>query len=192
MKELSLNILDITQNSISAGATHITVALTEEENGHLTLVIADNGCGMTEEVLRRVSDPFYTTRTTRKVGMGISLLTLAAEQTGGTVTITSVHESVDPVGHGTTLTATFDTTSIDFPPLGDMVETLSVIIQGHPEIDYGFRHTTPAREVRLETAELREVLGEDVSLSEYEVMQWIESYLREQYAGTDGSEEETV
>ena len=192
MKELSLNILDITQNSISAGATHITVALTEEENGWLTLVIADNGCGMTEEVLRRVSDPFYTTRTTRKVGMGISLLTLAAEQTGGTVNITSVHESVDPVGHGTTLTATFDTKSIDFPPLGDMVETLSVIIQGHPEIDYSFRHITPSRTVSLETTELREVLGEDVSLGEYEVMQWIESYLREQYDGADGSEEETV
>ncbi|MBQ8276424.1 MAG: sensor histidine kinase [Clostridia bacterium] len=192
MKELSLNILDITQNSISAGATHITIALTEEENGRLTLVIADNGCGMTEEVLRRVSDPFYTTRTTRKVGMGISLLTLAAEQTGGTVTITSVHESVDPVGHGTTLTATFDTKSIDFPPLGDMVETLSVIIQGHPEIDYSFRHITPARTVSLETSELREVLGEDVSLAEYEVMQWIESYLREQYSGGDGSEAETV
>ncbi len=192
MKELSLNILDITQNSISAGASHITIALTEEENGRLTLVIADNGCGMTEEVLRRVSDPFYTTRTTRKVGMGISLLTLAAEQTGGTVTITSVHESVDPVGHGTTLTATFDTKSIDFPPLGDMVETLSVIIQGHPEIDYSFRHITPARTVSLETSELREVLGEDVSLAEYEVMQWIESYLREQYSGGDGSEAETV
>ncbi|MBE6576300.1 MAG: sensor histidine kinase [Ruminococcaceae bacterium] len=192
MKELSLNILDITQNSISAGATHITIALTEEENGRLTLVIADNGCGMTEEVLRRVSDPFYTTRTTRKVGMGISLLTLAAEQTGGGVTITSVHESVDPVGHGTTLTATFDTRSIDFPPLGDMVETLSVIIQGHPEIDYSFRHITPTRTVSLETSELREVLGEDVSLAEYEVMQWIESYLREQYSGGDGGEAETV
>ena len=192
MKELSLNILDITQNSISAGASHITIALTEEENGRLTLVIADNGCGMTEEVLRRVSDPFYTTRTTRKVGMGISLLTLAAEQTGGTVTINSVHESVDPVGHGTTLTATFDTKSIDFPPLGDMVETLSVIIQGHPEIDYSFRHITPTRTVSLETSELREVLGEDVSLAEYEVMQWIESYLREQYSGGDGSEAETV
>ena len=147
---------------------------------------------MTEEVLRRVSDPFYTTRTTRKVGMGISLLTLAAEQTGGAVTITSVHESVDPVEHGTTLTATFDTKSIDFPPLGDMVSTLSVIIQGHPEIDYSFRHATPTKEVRLETTELREVLGEDVSLAEYEVMQWIESYLREQYAETDGSENETV
>jgi len=192
MKELSLNILDITQNSISAGATHITIALTEEENGRLTLVIADNGCGMTEEVLRRGSDPFYTTRTTRKVGMGISLLTLAAEQTGGGVTITSVHESVDPVGHGTTLTATFDTRSIDFPPLGDMVETLSVIIQGHPEIDYSFRHITPTRTVSLETSELREVLGEDVSLAEYEVMQWIESYLREQYSGGDGGEAETV
>lgn len=94
----------------------------ENERGWLTLCIADNGCGMTEETLRRVRDPFYTTRKTRKVGMGISLLQLAAEQTGGSLTIESVHESINPADHGTTLTATFDTRSIDFPPLGDIVE----------------------------------------------------------------------
>lgn len=101
MKELSLNILDITQNSIAAGASHIRIALEENERGWLTLCIADNGCGMTEETLRRVRDPFYTTRKTRKVGMGISLLQLAAEQTGGSLTIESVHESINPADHGT-------------------------------------------------------------------------------------------
>ncbi len=180
MKELSLNILDITQNSISAGADRIGITLAEDEAGWLTLTIADNGCGMTEEILRRVRDPFYTTRTTRKVGMGISLLQLAAEQTGGVLSIVSVHESVDPVAHGTTLTATFDTKSIDFPPLGDIIETICVIIQGHPEIDYHFVHTTPRVAVELDTARLREILG-DVSLGEFEVIEWIRGYLGEQY-----------
>ncbi len=181
MKELSLNILDITQNSITAGADEIEITLAEDAAGWLTLTIADNGCGMTDGILRRVRDPFYTTRTTRKVGMGISLLQLAAEQTGGTLNISSVHESVDPIGHGTTLTATFDTKSIDFPPLGDIVETLCVIIQGHPEIDYRFTHTTPRGAVTLNTVELRAVLGE-VSLGEFEVIEWIRGYLGEQYA----------
>lgn len=187
MKELSLNILDITQNSITAGASRIAITLDEDARGWLTLTIADNGCGMTDEVLRRVRDPFYTTRKTRKVGMGISLMQLAAEQTGGTLAIESVHQSVDPARHGTTLTATFDTGSIDFPPLGDIVETLCVTIQGHPEVDYCFTHITPVRTVRLDTAELRTVLG-DVSLGEFAVIQWIREYLREQYQNTPENE----
>ncbi|MBR7184742.1 MAG: sensor histidine kinase [Clostridia bacterium] len=189
MKELSLNILDITQNSITAGASEIAITLDEDAAGWLTLVIADNGCGMTEEVLRRVRDPFYTTRTTRKVGMGISLLQLAAEQTGGALTIDSVHESVDPLAHGTTLRATFDTKSIDFPPLGDIVDTLCVTIQGHPEIDYVYTHTTSARTVRLNTAELREVLC-DVSLGEFAVIEWIREYLTEQYEAKNSTHNE--
>ena len=184
MKELSLNILDITQNSITAGASLVIIALEEDSAGWLTLTIADDGCGMTEETLRRVRDPFYTTRTTRKVGMGISLLQLAAEQTGGGLTIASVHESVDPIGHGTTLTATFDTASIDFPPLGNIIDTICVTIQGHPEVDYLFTHNTPTLAVRLATAELREVLG-DVSLGEFEVIEWIRGYLTEQYEATE-------
>ena len=89
MKELSLNILDITQNSITAGATEIEILLAEDAAGKLTLTVRDNGCGMSEEMVASVTDPFCTTRTTRKVGMGIPLLKLASEQTGGTLTILS-------------------------------------------------------------------------------------------------------
>ena len=108
MKELSLNVLDITKNSVKAGASLIHISLVEV-GGLLTLTITDNGCGMKPEVLETVMNPFYTTRTTRKVGMGIPLLMLAAEQTGGTVTIESRHEEEHPDGHGTTVTATFRT-----------------------------------------------------------------------------------
>ena len=181
MKELSLNVLDITQNSITAGAKLIEISLTEDAGGMLTLKIADDGCGMSQETVRRVIDPFYTTRTTRKVGMGIPLLKLAAEQTGGEVHIVSKTVQEDPDDHGTVVTATFDTQSIDFTPVGDMVSTLCTIIQGHPEVDYRFEHKTPSFDVGLDTAELRAVLGEDVPLSSYEVIGWISDYLTQQY-----------
>jgi len=140
MKELSLNILDITKNSVTAGAKNIEISLIEDENGILTLSIKDDGCGMSEETLKKVSNPFYTTRTTRKVGMGIPLLTLAAEQTGGKVTIVS---STEPENHGTEISATFNTKSIDFTPLGDIVETVCLLIQGNPEINFTFTHKHP-------------------------------------------------
>ena len=181
MKELSLNVLDIVQNSISAGAKNITVSLTEDSNGRLTLAIIDNGCGMSEETVRSVTDPFYTTRKTRKVGMGVPLLKMAAEQTGGSFVIESVPVEADPLNHGTVVKATFDMTHMDFTPIGDMVSTMCTIIQGHPEIDYLFTHTTPEYEVRLDTAQLREVLG-DVSLAEYEIICWIKEHLQEQYS----------
>ena len=116
MKELSLNILDITENSVKAGAT-LTKILINEVDNLLTLVIEDNGCGMSEEILRGVVDPFYTTRTTRKVGLGLPLLKLAAEQAGGVMTVESVSEDDDPVNHGTKVEATFYEDNIDFTPL---------------------------------------------------------------------------
>lgn len=180
MKELSLNILDIAQNSVSAGAKNILISLEEDAAGLLTLTITDDGKGMSAEMVSTVTDPFCTTRTTRKVGMGLPLLKLASEQTGGQMSIVSVPREDDPVNHGTTVRATFDTASIDFTPLGDVVDTLVVLIQGHPEIDYLFTHTTPAGTVRLDTKELREVLGE-VSLGEFEVLDWIRGSLEEQY-----------
>ncbi len=174
MKELSLNILDITKNSVRAEAENILVSLTLDESGMLTLVIKDDGCGMDEETLKRVSDPFYTTRTTRKVGMGIPLLKLASQQTGGEVNIEST------VGVGTCVTATFDTNSVDYTPIGDIVSTVVTLIMGAPDIDFLFEHTTPAGQVRLDTKELREVLG-DVSLASFEVVEWMRGYLTEQY-----------
>lgn len=184
MKELSLNILDITMNSVKAGATLIEILLTEDDT-RLEVVIRDNGCGMTDEIVEQLKNPFYTTRTTRKVGMGVPLLTLAAEQTGGHVTIVSDTVEENPAAHGTTVTAVFDKTHLDYTPLGDMIPTLTTLIQGSPDIDFHFLHTMPNGTVELKTAELRQVLGEDVPLGAFEVLQWIEGYLREQYSATD-------
>lgn len=181
MKELSLNILDIAQNSVTAGAKNILISLEEDENALLTLTITDDGKGMDAEMVRTVTDPFCTTRTTRKVGMGIPLLKLASEQAGGSLSIVSVPRQEDPVHCGTTVCATFDTASIDFTPLGDIVGTIVVLIQGHPEIDYLFVHSTPHGTARLDTKELREVLGDEISLGEFEILDWIRGSLEEQY-----------
>ena len=180
MKELSLNVLDVTENSVKAGAKNIDVFLIEDENGILTLTIGDNGCGMTPEVAKSVIDPFYTTRTTRKVGLGVPLLKMAAEQTGGSIDIKS------EVGVGTTVTATFDTKSIDFTPIGDMVATMTTLIMGAPDRDFEYIHRTPTGEVTLSTLALREVLG-DVYLGEPEVIAWIKDYLTEQYENFGGT-----
>lgn len=179
MKEISLNILDIAENSVKAGAalTEISIAETEET---LTLTITDNGSGMTEEVLKGVTDPFYTTRTTRKVGMGLPLLKLEAEQTGGSLSITSRHISNFPDSHGTLVCAVFYKNHIDCTPLGDAVASITTLIQGHPDRDFLFTHTKNGKTVSLDTRELRQIL-EDVPLSSYEVIKWIEQYLNEQY-----------
>ncbi len=180
MKELSLNILDIAENSVKAGATLVQILLAETSDT-LTLTVADNGCGMTPEVLRGVTDPFYTTRTTRKVGLGLPLLKLAAEQTGGSVRLTSRYIGEDPENHGTEVVAVFHTDHIDFTPMGDVVSTILTLIQGSPEIDFLFRHQRNGSTVELDTRRLREVLGAEVPLNSFEVLQWIEEYLREQY-----------
>ncbi len=180
MKELSLNILDIAENSVKARAT-LTQILLDEDATTLTLTIADDGCGMDEETVRRVVDPFYTTRTTRAVGMGLPLLKLEAEMTDGSMTVASRHEDAHPADHGTVVTAVFRTDHIDCPPLGDVIATVVTLIQGHPDTDFLFRHTREGREpVELDTRQLREILG-DVSLGSFEVLQWIEGFLTEAY-----------
>lgn len=178
MDELSLYVLDITMNSVRAGATRIRIDLVEEGDW-LTFTVEDNGCGMTEEQLQKLSSPFFTTRKTRKVGLGIPFLKMLAEMTGGSVTIRSVHESAGP-HHGTTTQAVFGRKHIDFIPLGDMVETVKTLIQGSPEIDFLYRHKTEGGEVTLSCAEMREILG-DIPLNEPEILLWIGENLREQY-----------
>ena len=179
MKEISLNILDIAENSVKAGAS-LTEILVEETADTITLTIRDNGCGMTDEVLKGVTDPFYTTRTTRKVGMGLPLLKLEAEQTGGSLSISSKHIDDFPDSHGTTVCAVFYKNHIDCTPLGDVVASITTLIQGHPDRDFFFEHKKEGKEISLDTKELREVL-EDVPLDSYEVIKWIEEFLSEQY-----------
>ncbi|MCL1806437.1 MAG: ATP-binding protein [Oscillospiraceae bacterium] len=172
MKDLSLSILDIVMNSVKAEASLIEITL--EDDGNLFSVhIADNGCGMDEAFLARVTDPFTTTRTTRNVGMGVPLFKLAAEQAGGTFSITS-----EP-GKGTELTASFEQNHLDKPPLGDMAATVTTLIQGSPDVDFSYRHATPKGEASLDTRELRETL-DGVPLDTPDVLSWIQDSLCEE------------
>ncbi len=179
MKELSLNILDITENSTKAGATLVKIGI-DETDELLTITISDNGSGMKADTLLSVSNPFFTTRTTRKVGMGIPLFRFAAEQTGGALTIESRHAEEFPDCHGTTVKATFNKRHIDFTPLGDIISTVTTLIQGHPTVDFLYTHSFGDGQVTLDTRELREVLGE-VPLDTFEVIIWIRDNLAEQY-----------
>ena len=176
MKELSLNILDIAQNSIKANAAHLTIRLTKT-GSWLTIEIADDGTGMSPEFAQEAANPFTTTRTTRKVGMGLPLFKLAAEQTGGTFTIESHQAQREGDAHGTTVTATFDTAHVDCEPLGDITETILTLIQGNPDLSLTYINESEAGEQRLSTDEMREILGEDVPLNSPDVLAWARAFL---------------
>ena len=179
MKELSLNILDIVENSTKAEAELICITITEDDST-LTINISDNGYGMNNDVLKSVEDPFYTTRTTRKVGMGIPLFRFAAEQTGGNLSISSTHIDDNKESHGTSVSATFHKDHIDFTPLGDIVSTITTLIQGHPDVDFVFVHKIGEDVISLDTRELRQIL-EGVPLDTFEVLCWIRDNLSSQY-----------
>ena len=173
MRELSLNILDIAQNSITAGASLITVEIAEDTIAEEMFIgIYDNGKGMSEEQVKSVIDPFFTTRTTRKVGMGIPLFKMAAEQTGGNLTIKS------ELGVGTEVRATFKTDSVDFTPLGDVAATVQMLISMNTDRDFVYRRLVDKKEFTLDTRQIKEILG-DVPLDAYEVSQWLIEFIKE-------------
>jgi len=168
MKELALHILDIAKNAVRAGAAHIGIDVSEA-NGLRTLTISDNGRGMTETFCRMAADPFVTTRRTRSIGMGLPLLKLAAEQTGGSLRI----ESRQGTAHGTTVTATFCMDSIDCIPVGDLAETFMTLVQGSPGLELSLTYRTAEGEETLDTAVLRSILGDGIPLDTPEVLEWI-------------------
>lgn len=179
MRELSLNVMDIAQNSISAGASLITLEVEEDLTRDLLRIsVKDNGRGMTPEQVQNVTDPFYTTRTTRNVGLGVPLFKMEAEMTGGHFTIDST------VGVGTDLTAVFHPSSVDMIPLGDINGTVQLLVTGNPERDFlysrRYKDHGGEREFALDTRELREVLGGEVALNAPEVVLWVKDYLEEQ------------
>ena len=181
MTDLSLYILDITMNSVRAGAKNIEVKL-EEINKVLTVTITDDGCGMTAEQVEKLSNPFFTTRTTRKVGLGIPFLRMLAEQTGGRVDIESKSDA-EFEDHGTTVTAVFHSDHIDFVPLGDLVETMITLVQGSPDIDFVYSHTSDeGTAVGMDTREMRAILVDDIPLNSYEILEFIRGFLKDQYA----------
>ena len=173
MRELSLNILDIAQNSITANASLITIEVLENTLEQTLLIgIYDNGKGMSEEQVKSVIDPFFTTRTTRKVGMGIPLFKMAAEQTGGNLEIES------ELGVGTQIRAIFKTDSVDFTPLGDVASTIQMLITMNTDRDFVYKHKVNEKEFVCDTRELKAILG-DVPLDTYEVSQWILEFIKE-------------
>ncbi|WP_130869567.1 ATP-binding protein [Intestinimonas massiliensis (ex Afouda et al. 2020)] len=175
MKEIALYTLDIAQNSITAQARHLDITLSEEGNT-ITLTIADDGKGMSRSLLATVSDPFTTTRTTRKMGLGLPLLRMAAEQTGGSLLIES------QLGVGTTVKAVFQADHIDCPPVGDMAGSITLLLQGAPELELTYTHRAGEAQIGLATSQLRQELGDDISLAEPEVILWVRDYLQEQEA----------
>jgi anti-sigma regulatory factor (Ser/Thr protein kinase) len=180
MTEISLNILDIAQNSVRAEASLVEIHLSADTGkDDLTVIIKDNGCGMSEEQLAKVADPFFTTRDTRGVGLGVSFFQYAAEQTGGSFSISS------ELGKGTEVAAVFKLSSVDRMPLGDITETIRSLIVHNGGIDFLYTYSVDGRSLKLDTKEFKKVLGEDVSFSEPDVSAYIRDYLTENKAETD-------
>ena len=168
-----MNVLDVAENSVAAGAQTTQITLVADTvQRRLTLTIADDGKGMPPEMVKTVTDPFCTTRKTRKVGLGLPFLKMAAELTGGQLSIAS------EVGKGTVVTAWFTLGHIDLAPLGDMAGTVASLIQCNPARDFVYTVETDGEAFTADTRKLREVL-DGVSLAEPAVALWVRDYLRE-------------
>lgn len=173
MRELSLHILDIVQNSIAAEASRIGIEIQEDPAAdRVWFEIRDDGFGMDEETLAKVTDPFFTTRTTRKVGLGIPMLKFMTMDCGGDVEIESAP------GKGTRIKASMQRSHIDRPPLGNMADTMLTLITGSDTIDYVYHHGIGDRSFDFSTAEMREILG-DISFRDPEVAAWLRGFLTE-------------
>jgi len=175
MRDLSMHVLDIAQNSIKAGATLVTVAFDKDEKGLLTFSVRDDGCGMSPDFLARVTDPFTTTRTTRKVGLGIPMLKQSAEMGGGSFGIES------EVGAGTYIHASFDTHNIDCIPLGDICDSLLTLVVLNPEKpEFLFQASSGECSACFDTRQIREVLG-GLPLNEPDIIAWMKESIEEEF-----------
>lgn len=173
MRELSLHILDIAQNSISANAEKLRIAIIENlEDDKMIIKLKDDGDGMEKDELDKVVDPFFTSRTTRKVGLGIPMFKAAAEQCNGSFMISS------QLGIGTEVEAEFQHSNIDRVPLGNMSDTIVAIILSNPNMQLIYTHSVNDVKFTLNTKEIVKILGE-VPISNIDVINWLREYLRE-------------
>lgn len=180
MPEISLNILDVAENSTRAGASLVEITVdADTKKDRLTVIIKDDGCGMTKEQVSQVTDPFFTSRTTRKVGLGVPFFKYAAESTGGSFTIQS------ELGAGTVVTAVFVLSHIDRMPLGDITSTIHTLVVFHPESQFLYRYCYNGASFTLDTREFKQILG-DVPFHTPEVSDYIREYLTENKLETDG------
>lgn len=173
MQDLSLHLLDIAENSVRAQAKKIIIELDEKvSNNTLCLKISDNGKGMTQQMVQNVVDPFVTTRTTRRVGLGISLLNQNCINASGSLTVNSI------LGEGTTVQAMMQYDHIDRLPLGDIASSLIILIQGNSHINFIYKHIYENKIFLFDTLEIKKLLGE-VMIDTPEIIQWLKKYIRE-------------
>lgn len=179
MEDISLHILDVAENAVTAGATLITITLSEDSGKDLLiLAIEDNGRGIPESVIGQVLDPFYTTRTTRKIGLGLSLLSQSAREAEGDMTITSTE------GKGTRISAYFRNSHVDRKPLGNLADTFSVLIAGNPSIDFIFSCNLKNSEFLFDTRLIRRDL-EGIPLNAPDVIAAIRGHMQASLTGLD-------
>lgn len=173
MKELSLHILDIVQNSIAAGANLVNINIVEDLTTDIFVIeVIDNGCGMNKEYAEKIKDPFTTGRKSRKVGLGIPLLYAASKRCEGDLEIQSEK------GKGTRISAWLKHSHIDRAPLGSMVETMEILIMCNPDVDFVYNHKLNGKEFNLDTREIKKILG-DVPINETDVLVWLKEFLKE-------------
>jgi len=174
LEDFSQHILDIAENSINADATEVKISMLEDiPAGFLTFRVDDNGKGMDRAMLLKVTDPFCTTRTTRKVGLGIPFLKQIAELCGGNFYISS------KLGKGTSLYATFCLDSIDIPPMGDIPSSIMTLLAAHPEIRWIYIHRRGGASFELDSSEIIDILGDPLELDSPKIAVWIKSYIGE-------------
>ncbi|MGN0421467.1 MAG: ATP-binding protein [Lachnospiraceae bacterium] len=179
MTEIALNILDVTENSVRAGASYIEISvIANTEKDILEVSVIDNGCGMSEEQVKKVTDPFYTTRTTRRVGLGIPFFKQAAESTGGSFSICSKEQE------GTCVKAVFGLSHIDRMPLGDINSTIYTLVVFNESIDFHYIYEYDGKGFVLDTKEMKNILG-GLSFKDAEVSQFIREYLDTNKAEVD-------
>jgi len=175
MRDLSMHVLDITQNSIQAGAGEVGIFFDIDAGRRMTLTIRDNGRGMEPELLYRVTDPFTTTRTTRRVGLGIPMLMQSAQFCGGSFTIDS------ELDRGTVVEAVFQLDHIDCPPMGAMCDTLFALVMLNPsKPEFMFEARSPCGFASFDTRLVREAAG-GIPLSEPELARWIREAIEEEF-----------
>lgn len=174
LEDLSQHILDIAENSLNARASEIRITLSEDTvSGWLILEIEDNGSGMDDETLIRVVDPFTTSRTTRRVGLGLPFLKQSSELCSGEFCIASLK------GHGTLVKASFRLDSIDRPPLGDIPSTLVSLLVGHPMITWSYEHKFNDETFSLNSQDIIEILGEPEMLRTPDIALWLKDFIKE-------------
>lgn len=174
MKELSLHILDLAENGIAADATCITIVVDEERlKNKISIRVSDNGRGVSEEMLEKMIDPFVTTKTTRRIGMGLSLFKAAAERCDGEFAVES------EVGKGTHVRASFRYDHIDRSPVGDMALSIVSLVAGYPEIDIAYTHMYDGRKFFFDTQEIKAEL-EGLPLNEPAVLQYLKQAIKDE------------